>query len=332
MEKRLSQIGNVRALAIFIVVLGHSIILYSTAWDLYETAVSVPWLDGLKRIINIVQMPLFFSLSGYLFAYSHRKSRGLMYLLKSKARRLLVPYLGIGLCYMLPIRVAVGFPSYQNLNIMIVLQKFLTAGDVGHLWFLPTLFLMFLISELVLSGAERIPEIDRFADVVLCFAALALYLEGYRIAFGYPPLQNTFFHLLWFSLGYLLNSRQVLLRRVYGIPGVKVILLILSAGLLLYCFRAETVRLLISLTTVALFVVNVYAVMPDKTCAVADRIDWNSFGIYLFHSPLIYITFATIPNGHPAVVVFMNLVVFGAMAFGLTELIRRTKLKVLIGE
>jgi hypothetical protein len=47
---------------------------------------------------------------------------------------------------------------------------------------------------------------------------------------------------------------------------------------------------------------------------------------------LIYITFANIPNAHLTIVVFLNLVVFGGAAYGLTALIRRTKLKVLIGE
>lgn len=67
MEKRLSQIGNIRALTIFLVVLGHSIILYSSAWDLYETTVSAPFLELLKKLVDIPQMLLFFSLSRVIF-------------------------------------------------------------------------------------------------------------------------------------------------------------------------------------------------------------------------------------------------------------------------
>lgn len=73
--KRLLRLTNIRAMAIFMVVLGHSIILYSSAWNLYETSVSVPFLDMLKKIIDIPQMLLFFSLSGYLFVFSHQKKR-----------------------------------------------------------------------------------------------------------------------------------------------------------------------------------------------------------------------------------------------------------------
>ena len=103
-QKRTPQLGNIRALCIFLLVLGHSIILYSSAWNLYTTEVSVPFLNQLKRLIDPIQMPLFFSLSGYLFVFPHSKHRGFLALLKTKVLRLIVPYFGIGLLYMLPIR------------------------------------------------------------------------------------------------------------------------------------------------------------------------------------------------------------------------------------
>lgn len=77
MGKRSSRINNIRALAIFLVVLTHSIILYSSEWNLYETTVSAPFLDMLKRITTIPPMPLFFSASGYLFVFTREKKRGI---------------------------------------------------------------------------------------------------------------------------------------------------------------------------------------------------------------------------------------------------------------
>lgn len=332
MGKRLSQIGNIRALAIFLVVLGHSIILYSSGWDLYETSRNIPFLNWLKWLVDIPQMPLFFSLSGYLFVFTHNKKRGFVHLLRNKALRLLVPYLGIGLCFLLPIRLAIRFPSYQEMGISTFFLKLLTASDVGHLWFLPVLFCVFLLSEIILTLAEKIPGIRRCPSLFLCGVALALYLEGYRVGLGYPPLLSAFNYLIWFSFGYFLNEHQELIRELYRIRGMKWMLLILNGGVLVYCFFADYVRVLISLGMKALCILNAYGAMPEKSCALAEKIDRNSFGIYLFHSPLIYITFATIPDVYPTVVVFINLVVFGAVAYGLTTLSRKTKLKVLIGE
>lgn len=332
MGKRLSQIGNIRALAIFLVVLGHSIILYSSGWDLYETQRSVPFLDGLKEIINVIQMPLYFSLSGYLFVFTHGKKRGLWHLLKNKALRLLIPYLGIGICFLLPVRAAIGHPGYQGMGIEDFARKLLTASDVGHLWFLPALFCVFLLSEIILTIAEKIPGIRKYPAVFLCVASFALYLEGYRIGFGYPPLLSAFSYLIWFSFGYLLNVYQDLLRKVYSHPWVKLALLVLNICMLAWCLTADSVRVLLSLGMTAVCILNVYGAMPRKSCSLVEKIDRSSFGVYLFHSPLIYITYANIPNAHPAVVVFTNLVVFGAAAYGLTALVRRTRLKVLIGE
>lgn len=332
MGKRISQIRNIRALAIFLVVLGYSIILYSPSWDLYETSRNVPFLAGLKWLVDIPQMPLFFSLSGYLFVFTHSKKRGVMDLIKKKALRLLVPYIGVGFCFLLPIRVAIGFPSYQGIGIKDFLMKLLLASDVGHLWFLPALLCIFLFSELILTIAEKIPGIQKCPALFLCAVAFALYLGGYRIGFGYPPVLSAFHYLIWFSLGYLLNVHQHLVRNVYRIPGMKWALLVLNIGLFVYCFFADYIRVLISLGLRALCILNAYGAMPEKSCTLTEKIDRNSFGVYLFHSPLIYITFTIIPNAHPTIVVFINLVVFGAAAYGLTELLRRTKLKVLIGE
>lgn len=331
-QKRLTRIGNIRALAILLVVSVHSIILYSADWGLYETIRQAPFLAWLEKLMAIPPMPLFFSLSGYLFVYTHQKNQGFVQLAKKKLLRLIIPYFGIGLLYLLPIRLAVGYSGYKGNSIADLALKFLTANDVGHLWFLPALFLVFLLSEIILSLAEHIPVLKKKPGIVLLMAGVVLYLEGYRVGFGYGSLLSAFNYLMWFALGYCLNLYQEYVRKLYRIRIVKWGLLLLNLLLLAYTLSASSVRVLISLSLRALFIINAYGAMPEKTCSLVQRIDRNSFGIYLFHSPLIYITFASIPNAHPAIVVFINLVIFGAAAFGLTELVRKTKLRVLIGE
>ncbi len=331
-SKRLTQLCNIRSLAIILVVLGHSIILYSSDWNLYQTSISVSFLDRLKWIIDVLQMPLFFSLAGYLFVFTHQKKCGLLQLSKNKALRLLVPYVSIGILWLLPIRLLVGFPSYRGMSVTKFLWKLLTSEDVGNLWFLPALFLMFVLSELILSIAEKIPGVRKIPAIFLCVTALGLYLEGYCIGFGYPPLLGAFNYLIWFSLGYLLNTYSKLLKRTYDIPLIKWGLLLLNVALYAYCCVVGSVRVLVSLLLRDLCVINAYGAMPRCTCRIIEKVDRNSFGIYLFHSPLIYFTFSMIPNASPIIVIFINFVVFGVFAYELTGLIRKTKLKVLIGE
>ena len=202
-QEKLTQLSNIRALAIFIVVLGHSIILYSSGWDTYETSRACPFLDALKAVINVFQMPLFFSLSGFLFAFTHRKKRGFLHLLKSKGLRLLVPFLAVGLLFMLPIRFAIGYPGYWDASPLQEVKSFLLLENMGHLWFLPTLFLIFLMSELILTAADHLPGLKTAPELVLAVVSVVIYLEGYRFTFGSANLLNVYINLLWFALGYV---------------------------------------------------------------------------------------------------------------------------------
>lgn len=331
-KNRLSQISNIRALAILLVVLGHSIILYSHGWNLYETTRSSQFLDVLKQIIDVFQMPLFFSLSGYLFVFTHQKKGGIVHLLKNKSIRLLIPYIVVGVFYMLPIRLLVDYPGYREKSALDILKGFLMGTDVGHLWFLPSLFLVFLLAELILKFAEMIPSFTKHSELVLVCIAAILYLEGYRIGFGYPPLLSAFQYLLWFSVGYFLCRHRDMVKQLYRNKIVKYSLLLLNVGLAIYCYCEPNSRVLIMLGTRALYILNAYGVIPEKNIPLAQKLDRNSFGIYLFHSPLIYITFTMMPNALPALVVFINLVIFGAAAYGLTNLVRRWKLGFVIGE
>lgn len=61
------------------------------------------------------------------------------------------------------------------------------------------------------------------------------------------------------------------------------------------------------------------------------KIGINSFGLYLLHSPLIYITFTYLLNSSPIVVSLLNFFVFGGLAYLMTVLIRKTPMKLLIG-
>ena len=63
-----ARITSLRAFAILAVVFGHSIILYSDSWGLYQSVHDVPVFNTIKQIINLFQMPLFFSISGFLFS------------------------------------------------------------------------------------------------------------------------------------------------------------------------------------------------------------------------------------------------------------------------
>ena len=66
--------------------------------------------------------------------------------------------------------------------------------------------------------------------------------------------------------------------------------------------------------------------------SILKEISNCSFGIYLFHSPMIYITCTYWKDLNPILVLSINFIIFGFIAFLLTMIIKRSRLKFIIGE
>lgn len=330
-KKRNVKLVNIRALAIMLVVLGHSIILYSDSWNLYTTTRQAPILNELKLIIDHFQMPLFFAVSGFLFFFTERK-RGLINLFVNKFQRLMIPYFCVAFLYLLPIRLLIQYPDYMNMSAADFMIKVFTTTDVGHLWYLPALFTIFLIAKCFLMICSKISRYPRINALLLFMFGILLYLEGYKIGIQYPPLLNAYNYLIWFSLGYCLNAFSKLVERIYKHPAVKISLALIWIIFLIIYLRASRKRVIAVLMLRALFITNLFGIIPDQTDNAIAGIDRNSFGLYLFHSPLIYIVFATMPDACPLLVVTINFVIFGCIAYYLTEIIRKLHLGFVIGE
>lgn len=115
MKQRIVYIDNLKALAIFTVVVGH--IFYFT-WSHYSDSI---W----NHLIAAYNMPMFFFLSG-MFAKSNMSLKNL----GRKAKQLLMPIASVG-----------GIYAFLNDG----LDDLFFGGSHFGYWFLPTLFVMFVI-------------------------------------------------------------------------------------------------------------------------------------------------------------------------------------------
>lgn len=327
-EKR-DDIITLRAVAILLVVFGHSIIIYSDAWNLYSTTVQAPLFNVLKNAVNIVQMPLFFSISGFCLWFTLLKRPRLSWFIRNKVRRILIPFLVVGVFWLLPIRMFVGYSAYQNRNLMTVIGWDILLGhDNGHLWFLPTLFLMLIFTCMVWTVCEWCwGRREIFVSAITVFMFVSLFAPVPDV-----PYLGTFIeYYKWFGLGVLIHVAESVIRRVYATPMKYVICFFLIINLIAMASGwnfVPCVGVLIGFLTV----VSAYAVCPSKTTATLSIISRDSMGIYLFHSPLIYISFAFWPNIPSVIMVLINFVGFGLFALLLTELVRRAGLCWVIGE
>lgn len=343
-KARRYDVSFIRASAILLVMLGHSIIIYSSGWNLYSTDVSASLFDHLKDMINVVQMPLFFSVSGFCLVYTVGPVGCRPVGLGVKARRLLIPFLVVGLLWMLPIRLAVGYPGYAGGGILhVVFLDLLLGLDNGHLWFLPTLFFMFLLVRVlqlfvskVCGGGEPGNGLQPL-DVLLPLFAIVVFIvcKVIRRSLSVPYLGQASLWMPYFAIGYLIHRSQIVFPNAWkklrgrAFPRFVASLLLLAAVATGFLGKASGFLGLFA-STVSLLAA--YVLAPGRRVPIVEIVSRDSMGLYLFHSPLLYISFAFWPDIAPVLMFLVNFVFFGLVAALMTKLMRRVGLGCVIGE
>lgn len=322
--KKNEQISLLRVICILLVVFAHSIIIYKNGWDLYETNHNSQFLNYLCSFIYLFHMPLFFSISGYLAKSTYAKTKNIQTLAFKKATRLLVPYFAVGLLYLLPIRYLAKYngyinkPIYENILINIIL-----GNDNGHLWFLASLFIIFLTHYLLVKYLSN----KKARLLVIATLTLAGYFLPSYIG---SALRN----ILWFHLGYILSENKaklhfnkIIAASIFTI--FAIVYFVLPSSMPFYGYCLHVLNAVVSASAILL----AYILVPNrKMSAIGATIEKNSMGIYLFHSPLIYFSFAYFPDIHPVLMFVINFIAFGGLALLLTIAVRKTKLRIVLGE
>lgn len=316
------KVVNIRAIAIIIVVFGHSIILYSPQWGIYQTDNTVYIFELLKNIINIFQMPIFFSLSGYLFYKTIDKKKTFVNFFKTKFKRLIIPFITVALFWMIPIRCLINYPNYSNKSLLEIIQLLFSLDDSGHLWYLPTLFLIFIVMFFVCNLLKRKKFTYKYILTLLILVTLSIISSKIFIN---VYINNIFTYSIYFYLGFVIYKYEEKILRINKIAISILAILLIIASLI---FNNVYFNILTAIVIILMF--NVIA--SSKTNKYIDRISTDSFGIYLLHSPLVYITYTYLSDANPLLVVFINFFVFGFIALLLTELLRKTPFKIIVGE
>lgn len=253
------RISNLRVLAILVVVLGHSIIIFDPQWSAtfgYAQAYQSPLLVYVKKGINLFQMELFYMISGMCLYFTLRKSPPFGGYLLAKARRLLVPFSLIGLFWLIPLRFVARYAGYDGLDLLHIAKSFLLMRDCGHLWFLPVLFCLFAVSFIF-------HWVFKSRQYLLLPIALLLYAFSSQIASFLPRM--TCFYLMFFEVGYTISylyyNRDA--RREYlsfAIPFLLVAMVLVVA-------IASNVAIWSCLLSMAI-ILGLYVVAPTSTNSI----------------------------------------------------------------
>ena len=334
--KKEGKLINIRALAILSVVFSHSVIIYSKGWDLYSSIHKATLIATLKNIIGYYQMPLFFSLSGYLFYYTCQKNKGFFKFVWDKFKRVIIPFVSITLLWVIPVKMLLDVPGFVNESYFrLALNSIFMFKSTGHLWFLISLFVIFVVYYL-LNKVFKIYIKDKkhfiLDGILLIITAYAAYKNSYfKTVFASVALQRVFIYFFWFYLGFLINKYLALGKKEdsYKCQFVPYLTFFTGAMVMLRLDNGSAIIKLLC-TTAILF--SVYYVMPSKTNKITEYLDRNSMGIYLFHSVFVYISFTFYPNINPIFMLLINFIGFGFISSIMAELVRKTPFKFILGE
>lgn len=199
-KDKLSYINILYVIGMIFVVMGHATLNYLGNWgpiNLIASPISV----SINRYIYSFHMPLFFFISGYVFRYNIKNGNYQTFniLLNKKFNRLIVPYLLVGLFYLIPFKFIFG---YINLNeIPKAILNIIIGRNVSQLWYLLCLFNIFILYYFIKDYINK--NIDNqliiFLSVLVMIGVNALNLVIPDIF----QLKAVTTYILFFHLGYI---------------------------------------------------------------------------------------------------------------------------------
>lgn len=192
-KKRLPEMDILRGMAILMVLLYHSIIVFPV--NLHE----IQWCSALHTFLWVVQMPLFFVVSGFCCTGLHGASGYGTYLWK-KCCRILVPHIVFSLLDILP-RIIPNPLVNEQMEWKDALRDFVIYG--GSDWFLWTLFVIAALFPLLLWVLDH----GRWGKIAVLFFAVLMFVLKEHMPDEFL-LNMVSQYLLYYTAGWLFRQRR----------------------------------------------------------------------------------------------------------------------------
>lgn len=331
MKERLQRNDDIKTAMMILVVLYHSCLFFNGYWfpDV-QPVYQADYLVNFAYYLCTINVQGFVMASGFLF-YALRKEKGKYqdHFLKDVSKRLvrlMVPYACTSIFWVIPFDVA-----YDGFDIKSIVYQYVLGCSPSQLWFLPMLFWLFVFHYLLFQKTEP-------GKVGLCIS-VAISLAGPTLLswLGLPnifQIAATSRYLMFYYLGAYLYHRKprfsVSRTAFYGALSLITFVLSLaeengSSLLNMVSLLADRIGPLFGV--LAVYGVSTLIPSGKEHHALWNRLQKNSFGIYLFHQQLIY-PCITLLNGkvHPVVQALLSFVIAIGGATIIAELLRKCKL------
>lgn len=295
-RKHVDAYDWLRVIAIILVVIGHSSYL-SISTYLGGVDYEIPstlnghyddWIFSTLRYLSgwVYQfhMPLFFMLSGAVFAIAKEESFDNLF--RKKVKRLFVPYYVYGFFFMFPLKYWAGF--YEKDNLRVAMRSFFQVSECGHLWFLPVLFWCFIFFYLI---KRTVGIRSLYVPFVMVFILWQIMPD---ITNGYFGITESLQYLIWFIAGYIFEKERQEKQREFKIRTalcktfILTLLVVATSGILM---KPDDFMCVLMKAYWIYGIAEILANTVGKNVKIKNGIRTlagYSFYIYIFHDPLEY--------------------------------------------
>ena len=282
-------------------------------------------------MLNTFLVQTFTFASGFIFFYlkSIGKYKNQKEFLKNKCKRLVVPLIITTILWIIPFHI-----YYYGCNLKSIFHKFILFESPNQLWFLPMLFWIFIffnISYKKIKFSEKNLIVTFILSTLIGGFLSKLNINYFNIAKAFSF--SIYFYLggyIFYNLSKFKNKKNILL---YIITFILFIYILMTANtniIIIKYINHFIVPFFSCLEVICLYMLFNYLI-NKKGFKFDNRIynllSENSFGIYLFHQQIIYVTI-TIFNGlvHPIVQCILSFFISIIISLGITLILKKNKI------
>ena len=184
-KQHLNDVYVIRPLAIFLLVVWHSFIIYTGGWKEPIDFTPVPGYWWLAKASYAFMLELFVFISGYVFGLSlQKKNLGIKSVAIGKLKRLIIPSILFSIIYYLL------FYNLSDFSILSFIYDII--NGCGHMWFLPMLFwttiIAYVIDKIDIHPLLKLVGVCCFPLLSIIPAPLRLSTALYYIPFFYAGI------------------------------------------------------------------------------------------------------------------------------------------------
>ena len=272
-------INILQAFAILTVFLGHALRIYHSGGWYFHKGETVLICDIIDKFIYSFHMPLFVFLSGYLFFANFDKIKNLNEYILKRIKRLLLPFLTVGLFYVIPL---ICIVNPLDKDIVFYYKNFLNLKFCWHLWFLPMLFIVNSIFAILFINAKTI---NKFIILPILIILNLIQIQGPQSCIYTVPT-----YLIYFYLGCIFfEYRKFIQEKILKYTGA-IALLMIALETCLYFNPSNSVLKLISATSMILLSYLISFKLSKYNFGsgfIISYLSKNLFILYLLHEPIM---------------------------------------------